>query len=339
MLQVGLVGTGIISREHVRAIAHHPQCTLVGVADVVSERARQAAEQYRRHRACAGKRDEEPRPFASAAEMLGQLPLDVVVVAVPHGLHEEVAIAALRAGAHVFVEKPLAPTRAACDAILEEAAKMGRQVAVGHVMRYFPEIRTAREVVAAGTIGAVVSVVEVRHAEYFVNTRPRWFFDRELAGGGVLMTQGVHSVDKVQFVTGRRVLRVSGRAWYREDLGLEVAGGLWLELDGGVTATIVQSGYRGAPRHEIEVIGTRGRLRAEWGHGVSVTTSDAGYEPVPLHDGGGDPYQAQWDAFVASLLEGREVPVPGTYGRQVVSVIEAFYASSRTGGSWVSIET
>jgi len=83
-------------------------------------------------------------------EILANPEVDAVFVCTPDHLHAEHAVAALNAGKHVFLEKPMATTIADCDAIIEAAARTGAKLYVGHNMRFFPVVRKMRELIEAG---------------------------------------------------------------------------------------------------------------------------------------------------------------------------------------------
>lgn len=128
--RIGVVGVGALGRHHARVAQALPDATCSGVYDIDRARADAVAKRVR-------------VPVMSSLEALLEVS-DGVVVAVPTTVHEEVAVAAIRAGAHVFVEKPLAPDMESADRILEEARARDAVVQVGHVERFNPALVAAK---------------------------------------------------------------------------------------------------------------------------------------------------------------------------------------------------
>ena len=117
----GVVGVGSLGRHHARILHALDGAKLVGIHDLDSDRADVIASEY------------GVEAFSELDRLLGSV--DALVVATPTASHAPIAIAALEAGSHVFVEKPIAPSLEEADAILEAAERSGRIVQVGHVER------------------------------------------------------------------------------------------------------------------------------------------------------------------------------------------------------------
>jgi len=143
-MKVAIVGCGLISDVHLKAATGYPGAQVVGVADQDIGRARAVAGRFSIRQACA-----------DVGELLALRP-DVVHVLTPPASHEVVAIAALQAGAHVYVEKPMALSEAACERMARAAAAAGRQLCVGHCWVYSPAMRQASDLLASGAAGAIV---------------------------------------------------------------------------------------------------------------------------------------------------------------------------------------
>jgi len=143
-MKIGIVGAGGISRHHVAAATRYPGCSIVGIADRDVQRAQAQAALHT-----------IPRAFASLTELLGLRP-DVVHICTPPDSHEALACEALAAGAHVYVEKPMAISVAACANMKAAAARAGRQLCVGHSMLFMPAVERARQLLRSGLAGEVV---------------------------------------------------------------------------------------------------------------------------------------------------------------------------------------
>lgn len=201
-MRIGIVGCGIISRHHLAAAARYPGATVVGVADVDLAHARAHAARWG-----------IPHAFASSTDLLNLSP-DVVHVLTPPDTHERLACEALAAGAHVYVEKPMAITEDECLNMEAAARRAGRELCVGHSMLYMPAIARARELLGSNTIGELV------HASagfnYDVRRNPK-FRDGHWAKnlpGGLAEDIAVHPASMLVGLLGapRRIVELSRTA-------------------------------------------------------------------------------------------------------------------------------
>jgi predicted dehydrogenase len=141
--------------------------------------------------------------------------IDVVDIVTPGASHMEIAVAALAAGKHVLCEKPLANTVAEAEAMTaaaERAALDGVFAMVGFTYRRVPAVTLARDLVAAGAIGAVRQVRAAYLQDWLVDPDVplAWRLQKDLAGSGALGDIGAHAIDLAQFITGQRLTSVSG---------------------------------------------------------------------------------------------------------------------------------
>jgi UDP-N-acetyl-2-amino-2-deoxyglucuronate dehydrogenase len=199
-MKAAVVGAGDISRVHLAALTDLD----VTVAAVVDGDLDRAAERAQTVGATA---------YPDVESMLGEHAVDVVHVCTPHDQHLPVADTALRAGAHVLVEKPLAHTVADAERLLDVAAATALKVGVCLQNRYNPTSRAMKEILDGGELGRVraasATVVWSRSAGYYA-AKP-WAGQMARSGGGVLINQAIHTIDLVQWLVGP-VTAVSGRA-------------------------------------------------------------------------------------------------------------------------------
>ncbi len=196
-----VVGAGDISGVHLAAL----DAIGVEVAAVVDhslERARAAAE------------PRGGRGFTDLDDTLARVDADVVHVCTPHDQHLRVALAAIEAGRHVLLEKPLAHRLPDAERIAEAAEGAVGKVGVCFQNRYNATSQAMHEMIAGGALGRVLSgtatVVWSRTAAYY--SAKRWAGVRERSGGGALINQAIHTVDLVQWLMGP-VTHVAGRAY------------------------------------------------------------------------------------------------------------------------------
>src|SRR5215471_17129507 len=132
-IRVALVGAGYVSAYHIRALQTLPHVSIVGIADVSIERAREMADRFG-----------IPGAFGTLAAMRELRP-EVVHVLTPPSSHATLAIEALEMGCDVFVEKPMAPSVADCDAMIAAAVRTGRTLSVNHSAKDDPIVVRALE--------------------------------------------------------------------------------------------------------------------------------------------------------------------------------------------------
>lgn len=185
------------ARAYTRLRQHYPDAPLlprlVAVADDVPGRAEQSAAQYGAERACSDWR-----------EVLADPEVDVVSVTVPNFLHREIGLAVLDAGKHLWIEKPVGLTAADAIAIAAAAEKASLQVAVGFNYRNAPAVQAARELIAAGEIGAVTHARFRLFSDYAAHPDGAltWRYSIARGGHGVLGDLASHGVDLVRYLLG-----------------------------------------------------------------------------------------------------------------------------------------
>ena len=136
--------------------------------------------------------------YESLDELLADPAIDLVDICLPTTLHVDASIRALAAGKHVLLEKPIAINLRDADKIMAAAKKYRRQFMVAHVLRYFPEFRLIKQVVAAGEYGKVLAA----HFKRMIS-RPQWWDPKDLQRtGGPAIDLHIHDADFVQFLFG-----------------------------------------------------------------------------------------------------------------------------------------
>jgi predicted dehydrogenase len=187
-MNVALVGCGLVGQKRVDALG---DCRLVACADVILDRAARLASKSPGADATSN--------WRAAVE---RHDVDLVLISVVHRALPEVALAAVRAGKHVLMEKPGGRRAADLDPVIEAAARSGVQVRVGFNHRYHPALLKARELIDDGVLGDLMFV----RARYGHGGRPgyekEWRADPELSGGGELLDQGVHLIDLARWFLG-----------------------------------------------------------------------------------------------------------------------------------------
>ncbi|MEV4887944.1 Gfo/Idh/MocA family oxidoreductase [Nonomuraea sp. NPDC055795] len=318
-LRLGLVGAGAVGVLHAEAATAVPGVRVSAVCDPNLDAAHRLAAPH------------GARVHATHHDLIASGEVDAVLVNTPHALHTAIVRDAAAAGLHVLVEKPMATTLADTDLMIDACARAGVRLAVGHIQRFLPAKAAAMAALADGEIGEPLLLSDRRGSDYRPGSRPAWFLDPAVSGGGVLINIGAHCVDRLLWLTGRRAEQVEATV---HGSPIETDALVRLSLTGGLTAQITVTSTGPPPAHdELTVVGERGTL---------VVSASAG---AALHRDGtttwlhrtapGDiaaAFAAQLTDFAHAVRHGAEPAVTGAHGRHVVQVVLAAYASAAAGG-------
>ena len=364
ILRIGIVGAGRMGRLRAASADQHPRCEVAGIADSRLPQAQLLASEF----GCMATKD--------WTQLVSREDLDVVVVATPPKYSAAISAAALQAGKHVFCEKPGARAAAEVEKVLRalhgawppvgavNAASSGKYLApqfvMGFTLRHHPAIARARHLLAGGEIGRPMYVL----GRYGHGGRPgyaqEWRAQRDLAGGGELLDQGVHLIDLSRWFLGE-FAQVTGTVdayFWRPDPPaegdpLEDNAFLLLRSAQGFTASLQASWTQWKNHFGFEVYGENGFLQVQ-GLGGSYGEEKllmgrrnpeggspeikeirlSGSVTAESHD---DVWALEWQAFINALL-GEElhagVPPASAYDAwQALRIVEAVYEASRTGAT------
>ena len=185
-VRVGLVGSGRIGRVHAEAYRSVVGGELAACTDVIAATAEAFA------------RDHGVETVASFEAMLAREDIDAVLIATPNGLHPSQTIAALRAGKHVFCQKPIALTLAEADQVVRAAEGAAPLLQFGFMLRFTPPFPQVHQRIARGELGAPIAS---RAAVFGWEPSADWFYRKD-SGGGVVLDTLVHFADLLLWCLG-----------------------------------------------------------------------------------------------------------------------------------------
>jgi predicted dehydrogenase len=246
-MRFGLIGAGGMGRHQAGLLARVPGAALAAIGDVeLPPAARALAEQH--GAALAG----------SAEAVLARPDVDAVIIATPTGTHAPLALAAIEAGKHVFVEKPIARTLAQAEQMISAAERAGVKLAVGHVVRYFPEYAAARDMVRRGEVGTpgVARVTRLTGMP-----RAPWYADTAVSGG-VILDVMIHDFDWLLWTFGP-VARVAARGLLQHAATDRDAAMAVLRFGDGTIGYAEGSWHYRQFRTSFEVSGSGGLIRSD----------------------------------------------------------------------------
>ena len=338
----GIIGTGMISRFHARAIADVRGARLVACYNRTHKKATAFAEEH------------GGTAYRTLDELLADPQVDAVAIATASGAHLEPAVAAARAGKHIIVEKPLEVTLRRCDRIIRECKKHDVRLATIFPSRFHDSWKKLKQAVESDKFGRLTLgdayVKWHRSQEYYDSGQ--WRGTWKLDGGGALMNQAIHTVDLLVWLMGpvaeiqANTATLAHRRIEVEDIAtatLRFANGALGVIE---ASTAVYPGYL----KRIEIHGTEGSAVVEeedikaWDFArrtrgdaailremaKSKSTGGGAADPAAIGHHG---HAKQFRDFVRAIRTGTAPSINGHEGRRAVEVILAIYKSAATGRS------
>lgn len=310
MFKIGLVGTGIIAESHKDAILKTDELKITAVCDIDPQKAETAAE------------GTDANIYTDYREMAKKEDLDCVILNLPHFLHKEVSVYFLQKGISVLVEKPMANTVSECEEMIAAAKKSSAKFGIGHVQKYFDCYRILKDIIDSGKLGKLCSITETRNIHYFTEVRPKWFLNKKLAGGGIVMNYCAHTLDKIIYATGLEIedVHAFGNNFVSDD-DVEATCQVLLKLNGGVTAALTYCGAKVPTQYDTYFYFTEGTVAIKDG-GSSMSVLRLGEEPVVYDFDTRDIFERQITELVKMLKgEENEIVTPET-GKKIIAVNE-----------------
>ncbi|MCS6940997.1 MAG: Gfo/Idh/MocA family oxidoreductase [Roseiflexaceae bacterium] len=295
---VAIIGAGMMGRIHARAWSELPGVHISAVVDCDRTAADALAQRY--------------RALSTTSLTEGLADAMIVSICTPPHVHAEHVEAAARIGADILLEKPAATTVSDYERMQEAIDRSGVRLMVGMTGRFYPECRRAFAALNDGTIGRPIAYAE--HMHFDASELPDWYFQRPYAGGGVLLTNGIHSFDRVLWLLqpqNVRILAATVRSLgHRGDV--EDFADIVLDCD-GIICRVQLLWQPGADAiRTVELVGERGTLYVEMYRGITITNADGQQSERP--------YREQADFLertlvgvrgeVQALLEARTAGIP-----------------------------
>ncbi len=331
MFGIGIIGCGKIAQvRHLPEYAANPNAKIVGLYDINQERTAQLAQQY------------GATAYATVEELLANPEIQAVSICAANFAHASLTIQALEAGKHVLCEKPMAVTLTECEDMVAAAEKAGKFLMIGQNQRLAKAHAKARELVASGAIGKVLTFrtifghggPETWSVDPGKNT---WFFDKTKAAMGAMADLGIHKTDMIQYVLGTKVVKTQAVLTTLDKRGAD--GGLIgvddnaiciYQMENGAIGTMTASWtYYSAEDNTTIIYGTKGELRLYDDPKYSVqqimadgTRIDYQIDQIQTNDN--QTASGIIDLFMDSLVENKE---PEISGANVLHAMKAVFAS------------
>lgn len=335
-VRVGVIGCGYWGPKLIRNFSSLPGAQLTAVADLDPKRLAQMAQLY-----------PGIRTTQDSDELLA-MDLDAAVIATPLRTHFKLGRAALLAGKHVLIEKPLAASREEANRLVALADQFKRTLMVGHTFLYNPAVEAIKRLIDGGELGEIY---------YFRSTRANLgLFQTDM---NVIWDLAPHDLSILNYLLQAEPLSLSAHGEYYVQKGIEDVAYVFLRYPGGVTAQIHLSWLDPCKIRRITIVGSRKMLVYD-----DVNTSehiriyDKGVEPPPdatetfgefqLAYRNGDvviphipldePLKVECQHFIHCIRTGEPSRSDGLNGLQVVKILEAAQKSLQGNGRTVALK-
>ncbi|MBQ3049937.1 MAG: Gfo/Idh/MocA family oxidoreductase [Oscillospiraceae bacterium] len=344
-IKAGIIGTGGISVCHLEGYNAIPDVKVVACCDIDFEKAKKYAEKY-----------SIPNVYADCKEMMEKEELDVVSVTTWNAAHKECTITALKGGANVICEKPMAMNAAEAEEMMKTAEECGKLLQIGFVRRFGKDAAIFKEFSDDGVLG------DIYYAKATYLRRSGcpggWFGNKAISGGGPLIDLGVHVIDLSRYLAGNpKPVSVSGVTYSNlgknRALGAEVAWDMenkkrdeeiynvedfvsaMVRFENGFTLSVEASFNLNCKSDsgEIQLFGTKG--------GAALTPKLEIYTDVagrfvniqPAVDVGFsmDAFNDEMKGFVDAAMRGKPCRATAEDGVMLMKIIDGIYRSAETG--------
>ncbi|MCH2602380.1 MAG: Gfo/Idh/MocA family oxidoreductase [Pedosphaera sp.] len=323
-VRIGIIGMGNMGRFHANDLLDGkvPRGELAAVGSTSPHK----LEEYK---------EKGVQIFGSGEEMIASGAIDALLIATPHYQHTSLGVAALEAGLHIMVEKPISAHKADAERLIAAAAARPDQVfGAMFQLRVEPRYQKIRELVQGGELGDLVRVLWImtdwfRSEAYFQSGGWRATWKGE--GGGVLLNQCLHQLDAMQWITGmpsKVRSHVGIGRWH--DIEVEDDVTCYMEFANGASGAFITSSGETPGSNRFEIAGTKGRLilendtltltRNEVPSDEWCKTSKIGFQkpettveeiPIPGADAA---HATLMTNFVNAILDGEALIAPGVEG-------------------------
>ena len=251
-LRLGLIGLGSIGRAHLRNCSKLRIAELAAVADTSKRALAKANAMGVKH------------TYTSYQELLDDKSIDAVIIALPTHLHATCAQKAAEAKKHIFVEKPLARNVTEAKEIISSAEKNGVKLMVGYPYRFNKKFMDLKNMIVSGELGdiLVMNATFVTGGPFSHRSEqgaplpvPRWWFQRELTGGGVLIDTGSHLINLLRWYFGE-VEEIKSVLGHRFNLDMEDYAVCMAKFCNGPIALFNVGWYSMEYQFKVDLLGT-----------------------------------------------------------------------------------
>ena len=335
--KVAIIGAGYISDIHLESYHRFvPEAEVVAVYARNIDKAKAFAEKY-----------QIQNFFDDIDQLLAETDCEVIDICVPNYLHASVCIKAANAKKHIIIEKPLAVTLEEADEMIAVCKANNVKLMYAEELCFAPKYERARHLVKEGAVG---DVYMLKQAEKHSGPHTDWFYDIELAGGGVIMDMGCHALGWFRWMLNhakvKDVYATMSTVLHKDRTKGEDNAVVIVEFENGVTCVAESSWAKhGGMDDRCEIYGTGGVVYADlfmgnsaltysregYGYAMEKADTSAGWSFTIFEEAFNQGYPHELKHFIECVREDKTPLVTGEDGRAVLEIIYAAYASAGLG--------
>ena len=335
--KVAILGAGFITDIHVESYHRFiPEAEVVAVYARNADKAKAFAEKHHIE-----------KWYSDVDATINESGCEIVDICLPNYLHADACIKAAKAGKHIIIEKPLAVTLEEADAMIDACKKAGVKLMYAEELCFAPKYERVRHLVKEGAVGEVYML---KQSEKHSGPHTDWFYDVNLAGGGVLMDMGCHAMEWFRWMLGnvkaKSVYASMSTVLHKERTKGEDNSVVIIEFENGVTAVAENSWAKhGGMDDRSEVHGTGGVIYADlfmgnsaisyskhgYGYAMEKADTTVGWSFTVFEEVFNQGYPHELKHFVDCVRNNKEPLVTGEDGRVVLEILYAAYASAGQG--------
>lgn len=335
--KIAILGAGFISDIHLESYHRFiPEAEVVAVYARKAEKAKAFAEKF-----------SIPNYYDNIDTLLKESDCEIVDICLPNYLHAEACIKAARAGRHIIIEKPLAVTLEEADEMIAACKEANVKLMYAEELCFAPKYERARHLVKEGAVGEVYML---KQSEKHSGPHTDWFYDINLAGGGVLMDMGCHAMEWFRWMLDNAkplsVYATMSTVLHKERTKGEDNSVVIIEFENGVTCVAENSWAKhGGMDDRSEIHGTGGVIYADlfmgnsaisyskhgYGYAMEKADTTVGWSFTVFEEVFNQGYPHELKHFVDCVRNNKTPLVTGEDGRVVLEILYAAYASAGSG--------
>lgn len=335
--KVAILGAGFISEIHIESYERFiPEAEVVAVYARSAEKVKAFAEKHH-----------IPKWYTDIDTLLKESDCDILDICLPNYLHADATLKAAAAGKHIIIEKPLAVTLEEADLMIDACKKAGVKLMYAEELCFAPKYERVRHLVKEGAVG---DIYMLKQSEKHSGPHSDWFYDVNLAGGGVLMDMGCHAMQWFRWMLGNTrpisVMASMNTVFHKKRTQGEDNSVVIIEFENGVTAVAENSWAKhGGMDDKSEVHGTGGVIYADlfmgnsaisyskhgYGYAMEKADTTVGWSFTVFEEVFNQGYPHELKHFVDCVRNDKQPLVTGDDGRVVLEILYAAYASAGQG--------
>ena len=294
MLNIGVIGYGFIGKVHAQKYINNPNVNRVVIADPL-EINRSLAEKT------------GFKTYESFEDMLNSERINAVSICTPHHTHRDIALRVMDYKIPILLEKPIATSREEIRELIEKAERLNIKVMVAHSLRFSDTFGLAKKMVEDEEIGDILFIIGRYLAFKDYNQYPKWKTSKREAWGGTLFRDGIHIVDAILWISGKKVISADGtplNLLFDTEVEDTFLGTISFQ-DGSIAQLSMSSITRGFEQIGLELYGTKGSLKVN-NDELIIYKEDGIPKYIKPAVGSSDFWKNQIDHFIDCIINDRE---------------------------------